>query len=140
MCRFKLLSFEQHEHLTLNLCLLPQPSIPGALVASKQHSRHTAQFMTDSSNFYFIFAHFESVLLCFFTAKKKNMQYNKMVFFGFFFACSHRSRDDERISKPASTPAKLPEDVPLPKAKESAVAREDKQLPPLPGQRWKSGH
>ncbi|XP_075883437.1 tight junction protein 1 isoform X12 [Nelusetta ayraudi] len=45
---------------------------------------------------------------------------------------SHRSRDDERISKPASTPAKLPEEVPLPKAKEPAVAREDKQLPPLP--------
>ncbi|XP_075883436.1 tight junction protein 1 isoform X11 [Nelusetta ayraudi] len=44
----------------------------------------------------------------------------------------HRSRDDERISKPASTPAKLPEEVPLPKAKEPAVAREDKQLPPLP--------
>lgn len=54
-------------------------------------------------------------------------------------ACSHRSRDDERISKPASTPSKLPEDVPLPKAKESAVAREDKQLPPLPGQRLTSG-
>lgn len=49
------------------------------------------------------------------------------------YVCSHRSRDDERISKPASTPAKLPEEVPLPKAKESAVAREDKQLPPLPG-------
>uniref|UniRef100_A0A3Q1EYG7 Zona occludens protein 1 n=1 Tax=Acanthochromis polyacanthus TaxID=80966 RepID=A0A3Q1EYG7_9TELE len=45
---------------------------------------------------------------------------------------SHRSRDDERMSKPASTPAKLPEEVPLPKPKESAIAREDKQLPPLP--------
>ncbi|XP_067356290.1 tight junction protein ZO-1 isoform X7 [Channa argus] len=45
---------------------------------------------------------------------------------------SHRSRDDERISKPASTPAKLAEEVPLPKPKESAVAREDKQFPPLP--------
>ncbi|KAM4573476.1 tight junction protein 1 isoform 5-T5 [Odontesthes bonariensis] len=45
---------------------------------------------------------------------------------------SHRSRDDERISKPASTPPKLVEDIPLPKPKESAVAREEKQLPPLP--------
>ncbi|XP_034390823.1 tight junction protein ZO-1 isoform X2 [Cyclopterus lumpus] len=45
---------------------------------------------------------------------------------------SHRSRDDERSSKPASTPVKLPEEVPLPKPKESAVAREEKLLPPLP--------
>ncbi|XP_037622195.1 tight junction protein ZO-1 isoform X12 [Sebastes umbrosus] len=45
---------------------------------------------------------------------------------------SHRSRDDERISKPASTPVKLPEEVPLPKPKESAIAREEKPLPPLP--------
>ncbi|XP_074488693.1 tight junction protein 1 isoform X6 [Sebastes fasciatus] len=45
---------------------------------------------------------------------------------------SHRSRDDERISKPASTPVKLPEEVPLPKPKESAIAREEKLLPPLP--------
>ncbi|XP_035013518.1 tight junction protein ZO-1 isoform X2 [Hippoglossus stenolepis] len=44
----------------------------------------------------------------------------------------HRSRDDERISKAASTPVKLPEEVPIPKPKESAVAREEKQLPPLP--------
>uniref|UniRef100_A0A669CXR3 Tight junction protein 1 n=1 Tax=Oreochromis niloticus TaxID=8128 RepID=A0A669CXR3_ORENI len=44
---------------------------------------------------------------------------------------SHRSRDDERISKPASTPAKLAEEVPLPKPKESG-GREEKQLPPLP--------
>ncbi|XP_037622189.1 tight junction protein ZO-1 isoform X7 [Sebastes umbrosus] len=44
----------------------------------------------------------------------------------------HRSRDDERISKPASTPVKLPEEVPLPKPKESAIAREEKPLPPLP--------
>lgn len=51
------------------------------------------------------------------------------------FVCSHRSRDDERVSKAASTPAKLPEDIPLPKPKESAIAREEKQLPPLPGQR-----
>lgn len=50
------------------------------------------------------------------------------------FVCSHRSRDDERMSKPASTPAKLAEEVPLPKPMESAVAREEKQLPPLPGQ------
>ncbi|CAG5957862.1 unnamed protein product [Menidia menidia] len=45
---------------------------------------------------------------------------------------SHRSRDDDRISKQASTPSKLAEEVPLPKPKESAVAREEKQLPPLP--------
>uniref|UniRef100_A0A3Q3FIG1 Zona occludens protein 1 n=1 Tax=Labrus bergylta TaxID=56723 RepID=A0A3Q3FIG1_9LABR len=44
----------------------------------------------------------------------------------------HRSRDDERMSKPASTPAKLAEEVPLPKPKELAAAREEKQLPPLP--------
>lgn len=50
------------------------------------------------------------------------------------FVSSHRSRDDERTSKPASTPAKLAEEIPLPKAKEAAIAREDKQLPPLPGQ------
>ncbi|KAM4619041.1 tight junction protein 1 isoform 5-T5 [Polymixia lowei] len=45
---------------------------------------------------------------------------------------SHRSRDDERISKAASTPAKLVEEIPLPKPMESAVTREEKQLPPLP--------
>uniref|UniRef100_A0A1A7WML5 Zona occludens protein 1 n=2 Tax=Iconisemion striatum TaxID=60296 RepID=A0A1A7WML5_9TELE len=45
---------------------------------------------------------------------------------------SHRSRDDERLSKPASTPSKLAEEVPLPKPKESVVARDEKQLPPLP--------
>uniref|UniRef100_A0A673BNR2 Tight junction protein ZO-1-like n=1 Tax=Sphaeramia orbicularis TaxID=375764 RepID=A0A673BNR2_9TELE len=45
---------------------------------------------------------------------------------------SHRSRDDERISKPSPTPAKLSEEVPLPKPKESAISRDEKQLPPLP--------
>ncbi|XP_026166265.1 tight junction protein ZO-1 isoform X3 [Mastacembelus armatus] len=45
---------------------------------------------------------------------------------------SHRSRDDERLSKPSSTPSKLAEEIPLPKPKESAIAREEKQLPPLP--------
>uniref|UniRef100_A0A3Q2Z9R3 Zona occludens protein 1 n=1 Tax=Kryptolebias marmoratus TaxID=37003 RepID=A0A3Q2Z9R3_KRYMA len=46
---------------------------------------------------------------------------------------SHRSRDDERTSKPASTPSKLAEEVPLPKPKESSsVTREEKHLPPLP--------
>ncbi|MED6251410.1 hypothetical protein ATANTOWER_030368 [Ataeniobius toweri] len=45
---------------------------------------------------------------------------------------SHRSRDDERMSKSASTPAKLVEDIPLPKPKDSAIGREEKQLPPLP--------
>uniref|UniRef100_A0A8D3CBN5 Zona occludens protein 1 n=1 Tax=Scophthalmus maximus TaxID=52904 RepID=A0A8D3CBN5_SCOMX len=45
---------------------------------------------------------------------------------------SHRSRDDDRMSKAASTPAKLAEEVPIPKLKESAIIREDKQLPPLP--------
>ncbi|XP_072290617.1 tight junction protein 1 isoform X10 [Eucyclogobius newberryi] len=45
---------------------------------------------------------------------------------------SHRSRDDERVSKQSSTPAKLSEEVSLPKPKESALTREDKQLPPLP--------
>ncbi|XP_077451393.1 tight junction protein 1b isoform X3 [Stigmatopora argus] len=45
---------------------------------------------------------------------------------------SHRSRDEERISKGASTPAKLPEEVPLPKPKEAALVRDEKQLPPLP--------
>uniref|UniRef100_A0A3Q2P8D6 Zona occludens protein 1 n=1 Tax=Fundulus heteroclitus TaxID=8078 RepID=A0A3Q2P8D6_FUNHE len=44
---------------------------------------------------------------------------------------SHRSRDDERMSKSASTPAKLV-DIPLPKPKDSTIAREEKQLPPLP--------
>ncbi|KAM8861991.1 tight junction protein 1 isoform 6-T6 [Synchiropus picturatus] len=44
----------------------------------------------------------------------------------------HRSRDDERVSKAASTPAKVAEEVPLPKPKEPAIAREEKQLPPLP--------
>ncbi|KAG7245492.1 hypothetical protein INR49_010943 [Caranx melampygus] len=45
---------------------------------------------------------------------------------------SHRSRDDERLSKPASTPAKLVEEVPLPKPKEPVIGRDEKQLPPLP--------
>ncbi|XP_037539494.1 tight junction protein ZO-1 [Nematolebias whitei] len=45
---------------------------------------------------------------------------------------SHRSRDDDRTSKPASTPSKHVVEVPLPKPKESSVTREEKQLPPLP--------
>ncbi|KAM6937192.1 tight junction protein 1 isoform 2-T2 [Xenentodon cancila] len=45
---------------------------------------------------------------------------------------SHRSRDDERLSKAASTPAKLAEEVPLPKPKESALTKDEKKLPPLP--------
>ncbi|CAL8356733.1 unnamed protein product [Lota lota] len=44
---------------------------------------------------------------------------------------SHRSRDDERMSKTSST-AKIAEEIPLPKPMESSVAREEKQLPPLP--------
>ncbi|XP_061773293.1 tight junction protein ZO-1-like isoform X10 [Nerophis ophidion] len=45
---------------------------------------------------------------------------------------SHRSRDEERISKAASTPAKLSEELPLPKPKEATLARDEKLLPPLP--------
>ncbi|XP_061577603.1 tight junction protein ZO-1 isoform X3 [Cololabis saira] len=45
---------------------------------------------------------------------------------------SHRSRDDERTSKAASTPAKLAEEVPLPKPKDSALTKDEKKLPPLP--------
>ncbi|CAL8325659.1 unnamed protein product [Gadus morhua 'NCC'] len=44
---------------------------------------------------------------------------------------SHRSRDDERMSKTSST-AKIAEEIPLPKPMESSVSREEKQLPPLP--------
>uniref|UniRef100_A0AAR2IM39 Zona occludens protein 1 n=1 Tax=Pygocentrus nattereri TaxID=42514 RepID=A0AAR2IM39_PYGNA len=43
---------------------------------------------------------------------------------------SHRSRDEERISKPLPVPAKMVEDTP--KALEQAGTREEKQLPPLP--------
>ncbi|XP_051917373.1 tight junction protein ZO-1 isoform X6 [Hippocampus zosterae] len=45
---------------------------------------------------------------------------------------SHRSRDEERLSKGASTPAKLSEEIPLPKPKEPALTRDEKLLPPLP--------
>ncbi|XP_077372314.1 tight junction protein 1b isoform X11 [Festucalex cinctus] len=41
-------------------------------------------------------------------------------------------RDEERLSKAASTPAKLSEEIPLPKPKEPSLARDEKQLPPLP--------
>lgn len=46
---------------------------------------------------------------------------------------SHRSRDEERISKagPLPIPAKMVEEMP----KEQSASREEKQLPPLPGQR-----
>lgn len=83
--------------------------------------------MTDSSDFFF------------FLSFQKTCNLGAVLKKTVCLMCSHRSRDDERISKAASTPAKLPEDVPLPKAKESAVAREDKQLPPLPGQCLTSG-
>ncbi|XP_022527952.1 tight junction protein ZO-1 isoform X8 [Astyanax mexicanus] len=43
---------------------------------------------------------------------------------------SHRSRDEERISKPLPVPAKMVEETP--KALEQAGTREEKQLPPLP--------
>ncbi|XP_077372305.1 tight junction protein 1b isoform X3 [Festucalex cinctus] len=45
---------------------------------------------------------------------------------------SNGSRDEERLSKAASTPAKLSEEIPLPKPKEPSLARDEKQLPPLP--------
>ncbi|XP_019712725.1 tight junction protein ZO-1 isoform X2 [Hippocampus comes] len=45
---------------------------------------------------------------------------------------SHRSRDEERLSKGASTPAKLSEEIPLPKPKEPTLTRDEKLLPPLP--------
>ncbi|XP_028971093.2 tight junction protein ZO-1 isoform X4 [Esox lucius] len=46
---------------------------------------------------------------------------------------SHRSREEERMSKPTVAPAKLAEDVPvLSKPMEQPLAREEKQLPPLP--------
>lgn len=46
--------------------------------------------------------------------------------------CSHRSRDEDRISKPLPLPAKMVEETH--KALEQAGTREEKQLPPLPGQ------
>ncbi len=51
----------------------------------------------------------------------------------FFFTHSHRSRDEDRVSKagPLPVPAKMVEEMP----KEQTAAREEKQLPPLPGQR-----
>ena len=50
----------------------------------------------------------------------------------FVFGChgSHRSRDEERVSKGAPIPMPAKEESP----KQELAAREDKQLPPLPGQ------
>ncbi|KAK6317743.1 hypothetical protein J4Q44_G00110340, partial [Coregonus suidteri] len=46
---------------------------------------------------------------------------------------SHRSREEERISKPTAVPGKLAEELPaLPKPLEQPVTREEKPLPPLP--------
>ncbi|XP_047437677.1 tight junction protein ZO-1 isoform X3 [Mugil cephalus] len=46
---------------------------------------------------------------------------------------SHRSRDEERVSKPAmSTPVKSSDDGVLSQASDQASSRDDKQLPPLP--------
>ncbi|CAB1322620.1 unnamed protein product, partial [Coregonus sp. 'balchen'] len=46
----------------------------------------------------------------------------------------HRSREEERISKPTAVPGKLAEELPaLPKPLEQPVTREEKPLPPLPG-------
>ncbi|XP_051234822.1 tight junction protein ZO-1 isoform X13 [Dicentrarchus labrax] len=47
---------------------------------------------------------------------------------------SHRSRDEERISKPGaiSTPVKSSDDGVLSQASDQASSRDDKQLPPLP--------
>uniref|UniRef100_A0A671NQP3 Tight junction protein 1b n=1 Tax=Sinocyclocheilus anshuiensis TaxID=1608454 RepID=A0A671NQP3_9TELE len=48
----------------------------------------------------------------------------------FFFTHSHRSHDEDRVSKagPLPVPAKMVEEMP----KEQTAAREEKQLPPLP--------
>lgn len=48
---------------------------------------------------------------------------------------SHRSRDEERISKPGavSTPVKSSEDGVLSQASDQASSRDEKLLPPLPG-------
>lgn len=54
----------------------------------------------------------------------------------FFLNCfSHRSRDEDRISKPGgmSTPVKSFDDGVLSQASDQASSRDDKQLPPLPG-------
>ncbi|XP_054476545.1 tight junction protein ZO-1 isoform X10 [Anoplopoma fimbria] len=47
---------------------------------------------------------------------------------------SHRSRDEERVSKPGSmsTPVKSSDDGVLSQASDQASSRDDKQLPPLP--------
>ncbi|XP_076012328.1 tight junction protein 1 isoform X2 [Genypterus blacodes] len=47
---------------------------------------------------------------------------------------SHRSRDDDRVSKPGamSTPVKSSDDGVLSQASDQASSRDDKQLPPLP--------
>ncbi|XP_075965949.1 tight junction protein 1 isoform X9 [Anarhichas minor] len=47
---------------------------------------------------------------------------------------SHRSRDEERISKPGSmsTPVKISDDGVLSQASDQTSSRDDKQLPPLP--------
>ncbi|XP_046889248.1 tight junction protein ZO-1 isoform X1 [Hypomesus transpacificus] len=45
---------------------------------------------------------------------------------------SHRSREDERISKPIPMSAKLAEELPSPKPQEPSGGRDDKLLPPLP--------
>ncbi|XP_042358085.1 tight junction protein ZO-1-like isoform X7 [Plectropomus leopardus] len=47
---------------------------------------------------------------------------------------SHRSRDEDRVSKPGamSTPVKVSDDGVLSQASDQASSRDDKQLPPLP--------
>ncbi|XP_031702591.1 tight junction protein ZO-1 isoform X7 [Anarrhichthys ocellatus] len=47
---------------------------------------------------------------------------------------SHRSRDEERVSKPGSmsTPVKISDDGVLSQASDQTSSRDDKQLPPLP--------
>lgn len=51
------------------------------------------------------------------------------------FCLSHRSRDEERSSKPGamSTPVKSSDDGVLSQASDQASSRDDKSLPPLPG-------
>lgn len=49
--------------------------------------------------------------------------------------CSHRSRDEDRASKPGamSTPVKSSDDGVLSQGSDQASSRDEKILPPLPG-------
>uniref|UniRef100_A0A671NRL8 Tight junction protein 1b n=1 Tax=Sinocyclocheilus anshuiensis TaxID=1608454 RepID=A0A671NRL8_9TELE len=100
-------------------------------IPSANASDRDAHFMLFVSNQSVKKIFFFSVVNRLFSEPKDKKAHSLLCFvLSFFFTHSHRSHDEDRVSKagPLPVPAKMVEEMP----KEQTAAREEKQLPPLP--------